>query len=145
MRTGTRIATGALALTFVGCTVAAVAATNGSQQTAAKGSTRAPRGSGTALATTNGDFGRPIWAHVGSDGTSIDGSRMTSVAALTTGRYNVGFDRDVSKCGYSVTPSTANVFGRVQPAGSQPNSVIVSFQHLSQTPATAEFYLTVAC
>lgn len=93
----------------------------------------------------SGYFIKPMFAHVSSAASLADQSRVSLASKLSTGSYEVDFDRDVSKCSYSVTPFTNDAIGGVEPRFGAPDGVFVYFQDSTQTLVDTEFYLTVTC
>jgi hypothetical protein len=96
----------------------------------------------TDLAATNAAF---LDAQVGADGTLSANSRGATAAVKGAGNtYTVTFNRDVSKCSYTVSNVGSAVAGAplpgVQGTANQPNQVSVDFGTTNTT-----FHLQVIC
>lgn len=95
-----------------------------------------------------GYYVKPMWAQVNPDATLAAGSRVVAVTKVAglTGSYQVTFDRDVSKCGYSGTPFYTFHRLEVQPRNGVPNAVWVGTVSTgTDNSVDAAFYLTVTC
>lgn len=94
----------------------------------------------------SGYFIKPMWAEVGSTASLVRSSRVTGTVKITTGEYEVDFDRDVSNCSYSATPFLVGVTVGVEPRSGNVNGVFVYFQQTSTSTLTdTQFYLDVTC
>jgi hypothetical protein len=93
----------------------------------------------------DGYYLTPMWAQVNSSGTLIQGSRVTGTSHLSTGEYEVDFDRDVSRCAYNATPYSGVVTTLVEPRSGNADGVFVEFINLASNATDAVFYLTVTC
>jgi len=91
-----------------------------------------------------GYYVKPMWVSVKDDaaGTILAGSRVVKVEPLNTGIYVVHFDRDVSKCGYSLSPSWPARYSYVTVHGG--DGVYVALYYNDQFIA-APFFLSVTC
>lgn len=95
-----------------------------------------------------GDKGDPatrLWAIVNWDGTIVNGSGVTGARHVGTGKYQVDFNQDVSRCAQVGTVVSATPFqmalvgvpGRPQSIGASLGSVA--------GPGDGEFHLAVFC
>jgi hypothetical protein len=92
-----------------------------------------------------GYFVAPMSAEVDGGGGLVHGSRVTGVIHISTGEYEVDFDRNVSHCTYNVSLFVNPFSIATEPRSGNVNGVFVYVQ----TPAGANtddiFYLTVTC
>jgi hypothetical protein len=95
-----------------------------------------------------GETGAPataLWASVNSNGTLAYGSGVTKTVNLTSGDYEVDFNRDISECGYATTPFSSGITTYVQPRDGNVDGVYVVTQNGSFNPVNAMFYVAVFC
>ncbi|MCB0971955.1 MAG: hypothetical protein KDA97_10655 [Acidimicrobiales bacterium] len=93
----------------------------------------------------NGYYLPQMGAVINSDGTIQDGNRVTRASRLTTGGYEVGFDRDVSRCAYNATLyNTGGDAIRTAPRTSEADAVYVSVEQ-DGSASDERFYLEVIC
>jgi hypothetical protein len=107
------------------------------------GATGAPGAAG-----AKGDQGAPatrLWAIVNASGTPARGAGLTASTRLTTGSYEVVFDRDVSACSYQATISTSAGEVAVRPRPSVPSGVEVSTFSGTGGISDRAFHLAVFC
>jgi hypothetical protein len=83
-------------------------------------------------------------ARVDADGTLLAGSGVTGVIYLGGGQYEIDFDRDVSKCFYSVTAYFPRLL-EAEPRTINVKGVFVLIENNSQTAVDTRFDLTVFC
>jgi hypothetical protein len=92
-----------------------------------------------------------LWAVVnGTDGTLARGFAVTRTARLSTGNYEVIFDRDVTACGYVATvgnpgAGTTNGYADLAARAGSPNGVFIQTRDLMGAVADRNFHLQVAC
>jgi hypothetical protein len=89
-----------------------------------------------------------LWAVVESTGTMIRSSGATGATHITTGQYEVDFNRDVSACAYEAT--LGSVLAAVGQVGVGPrfgnvNGVFVLTDNSDGSPADHGFNLAVFC
>lgn len=85
-----------------------------------------------------------------ADGTVVRSSRVVTVQKQATGRYAIGFDRDVSECTYSATVSTPDAglidgFATVTNFAGVDTAVFVRTFSADGTEADRPFSLDVTC
>jgi hypothetical protein len=132
-----RIATLTLA-----CLLTATAAMAQNLNTPAPGRTAVPP-------APDGTLGMALLgAHVSSDGTTlINSAGATGGVHISTGTYEVDFNRDVSGCFYSAVSFSSLVPVVVEPRSGNANGVFLEFVTLdgAHTLTDSQFYLTVFC
>jgi hypothetical protein len=95
-----------------------------------------------------GDQGAPatrLWAVINASGTSSRGAGLTGSVKLTTGQYEVVFDRDVTACSYQATISASSGEAAVEPRPGVPNGVQVRTFTSTGGAADRAFHLGVFC
>jgi hypothetical protein len=111
----------------------------------APGNTPAP-GAAPAVVPPDGGLGVALLgASVNSAGTLLFGAGATGAIHLSTGSYEVDFNRDVSKCFYSAASFNSTVPLFVEPRSGNINGVFLDFETLTGTLTDSQFYLTVYC
>jgi hypothetical protein len=96
----------------------------------------------------DGDYVAPLYAVVKANGDLVRGSHVVATGNLGTGAYRVQFDRDVSKCAYSLLVESLNAgLGVVAPPAAlpDPNSVVVGTADLASGITNRPFHLIVIC
>ena len=91
---------------------------------------------------------RQVWAVVNQNGTLARGSRVTSVAKLGTGQYEVTFNRSVTGCAYIATTTNAysQALGIFTASGHlSANGVFVETKNQGGGLTDGPFNLVVAC
>ncbi len=97
-------------------------------------------------ADVTGYYIAPMFAEVASVGSLVHGSRVTgSVLLGATGTYEVDFDRDVTKCSYSVTLFNPDETALVEPRSNVADGVFIGTATSAGSPVDTQFYLTVTC
>ena len=99
-------------------------------------------------AGAKGDQGAPatrLWAVINASGTSARGAGLTGSVKLTTGQYEVVFDRDVTACSYQATLSADHGEIYAQPRSAVPNGVFVGTFTSAGGAADRAFHLAVFC
>jgi len=91
-----------------------------------------------------GYFIPPMWVHVLGNGTIDASSRTRGAKRLTTGRYQVNFDRSIGHCGLSANPYYGGGAALVTVAN-QDTSAIVATADAAGVAKDGEFYLNVSC
>ena len=89
-----------------------------------------------------------LWAVVKNDGTIARSADTSGASKVSTGQYEVDFDRDVSACAYTATIGTAtggSAQGEVDVAPAPPDGVAVETLDTSGTHADLPFHLMVVC
>jgi len=86
-----------------------------------------------------------LGARIGGDASIISSAGATGAAQLSTGTYEVDFNRDVSGCFYSASSFESTVPVLVQPRASNANGVFLELKSLDGIPTDSQFYLTVFC
>ncbi|MHA3701999.1 hypothetical protein ACXR2U_07420 [Jatrophihabitans sp. YIM 134969] len=105
-------------------------------------------GSTQVIMDVTGYYTLPLSVVVNFNGTvSSSGGRVTAVATPvdTAGSYQVTFDRDVSRCAYSVTPNSFHLVAQAQPRAGNINAVYVLLQSASDVDTAGGFSLVVTC
>lgn len=98
------------------------------------------------IVTLVGYFIAPMSAYVNFDGTLLEGSRVVSSTRVNSGRYNVRFDRDISKCTYAVTPFGLGFSPAAFPLSEAPDTLFVGIWYqTNNSTADAYFRVTVFC
>jgi hypothetical protein len=106
-----------------------------------------------------GDAGEPtakLWAAVRAAGTMSRGSAVVSTLRLSTGLYEVTFNRDVTACDFDAAlgdPDTLFIaggeIGTAQNIGggfsNLPSQILVSTRNSAGTVTNLPFFLTVFC
>lgn len=85
------------------------------------------------------------WAEVNGTGGYVAGSRVTSTSQLSTGSYQVNFDRDVSGCAYQATSYSYGNVMLVEPRSGNARGVYVAATNKAGSLTDTQFYLTVTC
>jgi len=134
----------------LGAAALAVALFATAASAAGPGDKPAPRNTSTGTATPavapDGGLGMAILAaRVQSDASIIAGSGTTGTIKLSTGTYEVDFNRDVSACFYSAIGFSNSVPLFVEPRAGNVNGVFLVMQSLTGTSTDSQFYLTVYC
>lgn len=95
----------------------------------------------------NGYYIRQMGAVVAGDGTLNDSNRANDANKLATGQYEVIFDRDVSDCVYTASPSNGSsaTAAVVDPRSGNPNGVFVYLTNDAGSTVDAQFYVDVTC
>ncbi|HEY3631804.1 MAG TPA: hypothetical protein VGL21_12925 [Jatrophihabitantaceae bacterium] len=93
----------------------------------------------------SGYYVKPMSAELNTAAGLIHGSRVTNTVHITTGQYEVDFDRNVSQCTYHATPYFVGYTAGVEPRSGNANGVFVYFQSTAGTYTDVQFYLTVTC
>lgn len=96
------------------------------------------------LVDVTGYYLKPMTALVGADASLVRGSRVLATAKISTGGYEVTFDRDVSLCSYAATPYFAGS-SYVEPRAGKSNAVFVGTVNSAGTATNNPFYLVVTC
>jgi hypothetical protein len=93
-----------------------------------------------------GYYIKPMWALVNADGSLGTNSRATGSTELTTGQYEIDFDRDVSGCAYAAsTDETIGTNAIVAPRNGVADGVFVATNASGGTNSANAFYVTVTC
>lgn len=102
-----------------------------------------------------GEDATSLWAHVNTNGSLIRGSGATGSDTRDAGNgaYEVEFDRDVSDCGYQVSPKFLGAFVSVRLANSTDASVSRNVLYVNTAYMTAgsvvpdpmPFHVSVVC
>jgi hypothetical protein len=87
----------------------------------------------------------PVWAEVSSTGGFVRGSRAVAITHLSTGSYEVDFDRDLSGCAYNATAYFYGTIAEVEPRSGNVDGVFVAMADYNGTAVDSYFYLTVTC
>lgn len=93
----------------------------------------------------NGYYIKPMTAELTAGGTLARGSRVVSSARLSTGFYEVIFDRDVSACFYTATAFVSGFFVSAQPRVGNVNGVQVYVQDHAGALTDQTSFLTATC
>jgi len=124
-------------------------AIKGLQVEGKRGPAGPPGATGAAgAAGAKGDQGAPatrLWAVINASGTSARGAGLTGSVKLTTGQYEVVFDRDVTGCSYQATLSADHGEIYAQPRSGVPNGVFVGTFTSAGGAADRAFHLAVFC
>jgi hypothetical protein len=93
-----------------------------------------------------------LFAVVNANGTLARGFRAVSSSKLTTGRYQVIFNRDVSRCAFVATIGLSGSVGAATPGeitvvgrAGNPNGVFVTTHNSGGAFADNGFHLAVHC
>jgi len=103
------------------------------------------------LIDVTGYFAPELFAVVNTDGTLSRGSGVTSASKISTGSYQVIFDRDITQCAFTATrgqPGTGTVgFGFIDVAlrAGTTNGVFVKTADSAATQTDVSFHLRVDC
>lgn len=92
-----------------------------------------------------GYFIAPMGAVVYADASVLAGSRLINTIKFGAGDYEIDFDRNITKCFYSVTPYTAGVVFNAAPRIGSPNGVFVEGRTPAGVLVDSPFFLTVTC
>jgi hypothetical protein len=113
----------------------------------ANGTQGAPGAQGPAGAPgASGTSATALWAVVKADGSLKSGSEaVVNSRETSTGEYQVGFDRDVQECAYSVTSTGFPFVAAAQSGISDKNVVEVTLMDTANNLRDAEFSLAVFC
>jgi hypothetical protein len=93
----------------------------------------------------DGYYIKPMFAEVNAVGVAVSSSRVTGITHLSTGRYQVDFDRDVTACSYQVTSFFGPYTVLTQPRTLDPTGVFVEIINSALANIDSQFYLTVTC
>ena len=106
-------------------------------------------GSTHVIIDITGYYVKPLFAEVASNGTLINGSRVTSSASAPPGIYTVTFDRDVSRCAKNVTIGKEGIApeqsGLIDVVGTGNVVRVYSTNSDGKTLSDRAFYLAVTC
>ena len=85
------------------------------------------------------------WAHVGSNGTLIQGSNAVRAVHINTGQYEVDFNSKLTKCAFTASAYLTGTSVGVEPRSGNIKGVFVYFTNLGGAPVNQQFYLVVTC
>ena len=96
--------------------------------------------------TTGQGLGMAILgAEIASDASIITGIGVTSSSHISTGQYEVDFNRDVSKCIYNITPFNYSTSLHAQPRSTNVNGVFIAATYFTSNFMDTQFYISVFC
>lgn len=94
----------------------------------------------------NGYYAPQFAGSVEQDGTlTYSSGRTTAVSHPSTGNYDVTFDRNVSECGFQVTPYGCNWVTAVGPVGASQAHVYIHDQVAPFTRHDTSFHILAIC
>jgi hypothetical protein len=92
-----------------------------------------------------GYFIKPMDAEVNADATLAHGSRVTGTVHVSTGQFEVDFDRNVSQCSYNANSFLQDYVVAVEPRITNVKGVWIGIETPAGTATDIPFYLTVTC
>ena len=99
-----------------------------------------------AAAAPDGNIGpTQLGAQVSSTATINFGAGATGALKISTGTYEVQFERNVVQCIYSASAFNANVVTTVEPRSGNPNGVFLVVRNSAFAVTDDTFYLSVFC
>ena len=87
---------------------------------------------------------RTLWAVIQPDGLTYSYKGLTGNQKTATGKYQIDFNRDISKCAYTATISDGYI-GYIGTQNAGPQSVRVFTNKPDTNSSDMSFYLVVNC